>query len=73
MLFTLCIVVVVSLSAAQVSSPIPILDTDPGVRYNATSKGAQVRIDVMLEPTCFDSVGAWNELKLVADYYGPGR
>ena len=72
-LMLVCLSVLVSVTCGQVSTPIPVMATDPGMRYNSTSLGSQIRLDVMLETNCPDSVAAWPELKLAADYYGPGR
>ena len=73
MMYHLGVALLASVVTGHIITPIPVMKTDPGVRYNATSTGAPIRLDVMLEPVCPDSVIAWPQLKQTAAHYGPGN
>ena len=73
MMYSLSFVLLVGAVSGHIVTPIPVMKTDPGVRYNVTSAGAPVRLDVMLESICPDSATAWTELQQTANYYGSGN
>lgn len=60
-----------SVVSAQVTAPIPILDRDPGIRLDAESSGAAVKLEAFIELICSDSNYSYPILKQLQEHYGP--
>jgi len=56
--------------AYEITPPIRVPDTEPGIRYNPSSVLPPVKLEVFIEIHCPDSLAAWPILKSVQEHYG---
>lgn len=54
----------------QITAPIPLLNEEPGFRFNSASEGAPVKLEAFIELVCSDSAYAFPVLQEVQNYYG---
>jgi len=62
-----------AVASAQQTAPIPLLDTDPGIRLDPSSVGAPVKLEAFIELLCSDSAYAYPILKELQEHYGPNN
>jgi len=56
-----------------ISPPIPVQDTEPGIRYAPVDPPPTVQWEIFIETLCSDSAAAWPILKQVQANYGSNR
>jgi len=65
--------VAVLIDAEPIVSPLPVLKTEPGIRYNPAEPRPKVKLTIIIDLNCPYSYEALPVVKNVSDYYGSDR